>query len=74
MLIDEELLDEVEQREAAERVLLNVLRLVLDHPDVVSKQTAAMMISAAGAERERHGDFRAADLLLRWTGIIESWK
>ena len=74
MLIDEELLDEVEQREAAERILLNVLRLVLDHPEVVSKQTAAMIISAASTERERHGDFRAAALLCKWTGIIESWR
>ena len=74
MLIDEELLDEVEQRKAAERILWNVLRLVFDHPGVASKQTAAMIISAASTERERHGDFRAAALLRKWTVIIESWQ
>ncbi|WP_156118137.1 hypothetical protein [Paracoccus sp. PAMC 22219] len=73
MHTDEEFLGEIEQRAAAERVLLNILRATLTCPGVMDNQSVVMMMSVAAAERERQGDYKAAALLGQWKILVDGW-
>ena len=73
MHTDEEFLCEIEQRAAAERVLLNILRATLTCPGAMDNQSVVMMMSVAAAERERQGDYKAAALLGQWKILVDGW-
>ena len=73
MHTNNELLDEIEQRAFAERVLLNILRATLTCPGAMYSRSVAMMISVAATERERHGDYKAAALLGQWKTLVDGW-
>lgn len=73
MHTDEEFLDEIEQRAAAERVLLNILRATLTCPGAMDNQSVAMMMFVAATERERQDDYKAAALLGQWKTLVGGW-
>lgn len=73
MQFDDEFLDEIEQRAAAERVLLNILRVALTCPGAMDSQSAELMLLMAAAERQRQGDYTAADLLSQWKTLVIGW-
>lgn len=63
---------DIEQHEMAERILLNLLRLTLENPEVMDRATVAGMLEMAAEERERQGDFRASVLLDEWAETVEA--
>ena len=71
--MSDDLLDEIEQRAMAERILLNILRATLAFPEAMDRSGVATMISAAATERQRHGDYSAADLLRHWRVMVDGW-
>ena len=73
MHTNNKLLDEIEQRALAERVLLNILRATLTRPGAMDNQNVAMMMSVASTERERHGDYKDAALLGQWKTLVDGW-
>lgn len=73
MQFDDKFLDEIEQHAAAERVLLNILRIALTCPGAMDTRSAVLMLSMAADERQRQGDYTAADLLSRWKTLVASW-
>lgn len=69
MAKDDDLQNELDQHMIAERILLNTLRLTLDHPKAMDRETVSGMLAMAAAERDRQGDYRAASLLVAWSDL-----
>lgn len=69
----DDLADMIEQRAITERILLNILRATLACPTEMDRDSVAMMIWVAATERQRHGDYIAADLLYRWKKLVDNW-
>lgn len=71
--MSDDLLNEIEQRAMAERILLNLLHATLACPAAMDRSHVATMISAAATERQRHGDYGAANLLRHWKAMVDGW-
>ncbi|REF72365.1 hypothetical protein [Paracoccus versutus] len=66
--------EEVEQIEAAARVVLGLLRLQTLQPDTVPLMDLPFVLLAAAEERHRQGDYGAERMLCDWADMLRDWE
>lgn len=62
--------EDLEQHSIAVDILFGVLTLALDRPGTLDRAKAAALLVAAADERERQGDYQAAQMLDEWAEAL----
>ncbi|MGA0617553.1 hypothetical protein [Paracoccus sp. KR1-242] len=65
--------EDPEQIEIAARVVLGLLRLQTVQKGVIPLTELSHYLRMAAAEREKHGDFGAARMLIDWADFLGDW-
>jgi len=66
--------EEAEQVEIAVHVILGLLRMEAERPGSIPLDYLPAFVQMASDERERHGDYGAARLLVEWAELLRNWK
>ncbi|UXU73798.1 MULTISPECIES: hypothetical protein [unclassified Paracoccus (in: a-proteobacteria)] len=66
--------EESEQIEAAARVVLGLLRGLVEHPGSVEMKALPFLLLEAAEERHRQGDFGAERMLCDWADVLRDWE
>lgn len=64
-------MSDIEQWEAATRVLLGIVRLQAETPGAISLSDLPDVVQLAARERDRQGDYGAARMLREWSEQLE---
>lgn len=62
--------EDLEQHGIAVDILFGVLTMALDRPGSIDRPKAAALLVAAADERDRQGDYQAAQMLDEWAEAL----
>jgi hypothetical protein len=62
--------EDLEQHRIAVDILFGLLTLSLDKPGTLNRDAAASLLQKAADERDRQGDYQAAQMLDEWAEML----
>ncbi|ARC37867.1 hypothetical protein A6J80_17275 [Paracoccus yeei] len=65
--------EDVEQIEIAARVVLGLVRTLVENPGSVEMNALPFLLLDAAEERHRQGDFGAERMLCNWADMLRDW-